>query len=89
MEYRIKSKAKVSETLVEKLCGKHKLEVSMKTTLKGLPPNIHWHYKQGKEKGVLEITIIFSTNEIILACKKNRESAWVLTVAEDLRREFS
>ena len=88
MEHRIKSKAKVSEGLIEKACQISGLEITMKAEQKSLPPNMHWHYKRGKGKGVLEITIIFSTNEIILSCKKNREAAWVLEVAKELRGQF-
>ena len=89
MEHRIQVNSDVSEALIEKACLDRHLEITMKTCLKSLPPNVHWHFKRNKEKGVLEITLLFASKEIVLSCKANRESPWVLTVARELLQEFS
>lgn len=53
------------------------LTATMKGSLKSLDPNIHWHYKKGKEKGTLEITLLTQTNRVVLSCKKNRGGDWI------------
>ena len=33
------------------------LSVTLRDTLKSFPGSIHWHLKQGKSRGVLEVTV--------------------------------
>lgn len=50
---------------------------TLTTTLKTMPANTHWHYKKGKEKGVLEITLVHDTGQVILAMQDGRKADWV------------
>ena len=67
----------MSESFIETLCQQLDLTLTMKTSLKTLPPNIHWHFKKGKEKGVLEITLFTGTGKVEFANKKNRGGEWI------------
>ena len=42
--------------IVEQVCASNELTCSLKGTLVSYPGSIHWHFKQGKQKGTLEIT---------------------------------
>jgi hypothetical protein len=45
-----------SETLIERCCAENNLQVTLKGTLSKYPGCVHWHLKQGKQHGTLEIT---------------------------------
>ena len=77
MELVFKSVHKISSDSIEKACNSVGLKLTMKTSLKTLPDNDHWHFKKGKLAGVLEITLIIQTNQLILSCKKNRSGEWI------------
>ena len=47
--------AKIEGT-VDHVCASEALSVSMKSTLKQYPGCVHWHVKNGKSTGVLEVT---------------------------------
>ena len=61
---------------IEKTCVQLLLTQTMKGSLKSIAANTHWHYKSGKEKGVLEITLMKATREIILNVHENRKGDW-------------
>ena len=44
------------ETIVDEVCAAEKLHATMKSTLNQYPGCVHWHFKQGKARGVLEVT---------------------------------
>jgi len=44
------------EAIVDSVCAGVGLYTSMKSTLKQYPGCIHWHFKNGKAAGVLEVT---------------------------------
>jgi hypothetical protein len=79
---------KISAEAIENLCATMTLTLTMRGSLKSLPANIHWHYKKGKEKGVLEITLMQQRNEIILSCKENRSGPWIMGIIEEFRRKL-
>ena len=69
-------KSKISSQLIEKFCAKTDLRLTMKGSLKTLPPNIHWHFKKGAQKGVLEITLLKENGKLIFFVHKNRKGGW-------------
>jgi hypothetical protein len=77
MELTFTSINKITPAGIEKACRAAGLELTMKTSQKTLPDNEHWHFKKGKLKGVLEITLLLNDNRLILSCKKNRGGEWV------------
>ena len=64
------------------------LEISMRTELKSIDGNVHWHLKKGKEKGVLEITLMLLTEEVIFSCKENRGGGWVDEAIDQLKKDL-
>jgi hypothetical protein len=89
MELKIHPTKKISALQIETNCSGLGLSLTMKTSLKTMNKNFHWHYKKSKLKGVLEITLLPLTNEIILSCKKNREAEWMTEVCDILRTSFT
>ncbi len=77
---------KMSAVQVEEACSAIGLELTMKGSLKSLPDNLHWHYKMGKQTGVLEITWMLNENKLILTCKKNRKGDWIIKAVEELKQ---
>ena len=86
MEKRFSCKSSIVSNRVEMACLKMGLDVTMKGALKSLTPNVHWHFKKGKEPGVLEITLLLNENKLILSCKKNRGGDWVKQATESLKQ---
>ena len=80
---------KISPAHMQELCDALHLTATMKGSLKSLPDNIHWHYKKGKEKGTLEITLLSETNEIILSCKNNRRGDWIEGAMKELESKLT
>ena len=42
--------------VVDAVCASETLHVSLQTTLKQHPDSVHWHFKNGRMAGVLEVT---------------------------------
>jgi hypothetical protein len=89
LEVKIQPRKKVTEELVERICMQQNLTSTMKGSLKSIDANTHWHFKNGKVKGVLEITLMHNTGEIILAVHENRNDDWVKTAMQQLERIFN
>jgi hypothetical protein len=49
---------------------------TLDSSLKSLGDNRHFHFKKAKEKGVLEVTLMY--DEIILNIHQNRNAEWIL-----------
>jgi len=52
-----------------------------RTTLKSLPPNVHWHIRRPGSKGVLEATWI-RNGEAWLSVHSNRQAEWIHQMVE-------
>lgn len=61
---------------IEEVCLQAGLTLRMKGRLKQLPHNMHWHFKLGKEKGVLELTFLPEKHELIFSVHDNRKGHW-------------
>jgi hypothetical protein len=85
MEMEFESAKKLTQAQVEKACASLGLHVTMKGSSKSLAENIHWHYKMGKQAGVLEITLMLHGYNVIFSCKKNRSGEWVSEAIETLK----
>ncbi|MES2621221.1 MAG: hypothetical protein V4615_10245 [Bacteroidota bacterium] len=79
-------KQEITSAIIEQTCAALELTATMTGSLKSLAPNIHWHYKKGKTKGTLEITLLTQTNQIALSCKQNRGGDWIDEVMNELQR---
>jgi hypothetical protein len=70
---------------VEATAAAEGLVPTMKGTLAGYPGCIHWHWKRGAERGVLEVTLWPSGRRLWLSIHANRSGAWTGEAAERLR----
>lgn len=61
---------------IEKLCTQLELICTMQGELKSIAPNLHWHFKKAKMKGVMEITLMKENGEVILSVHDNRRGGW-------------
>lgn len=77
---------RLSAGKIENVCTGLALQCTMKSSLKSLPENVHWHYKIAKQQGVLEITLLLKENKLILNCKKNRTGEWIDKAAENIQQ---
>lgn len=77
---------------IELVIHNYQLTVTQKTTLSTKPGSIHWHLKQGKAKGVLEITYWPAKEQILLEIHDNRQADWNIhligPIAEELAAFF-
>lgn len=58
----------------------------MKTSLASYPGSIHWHYKQPKQKGTLEITLDPATHRLWATVQAGRRAPWIDAELPLLRR---
>ena len=62
---------------IERACASLGLMRTMRTSLKTLPANTHWHYKRGKENGVMEITLLHDTGSVTISYADGRYAQWI------------
>jgi len=72
----LKPKKWISEKNIEDASLSLNLNLTLKDKLSSLEDNTHWHFKNGKQKGVLEITCFKKTGEIIFSVHQNRNGGW-------------
>lgn len=75
-----------SEQVLEAMCAALGLQLTMKGELKSQKNNTHWHYKKGKEKGVLEVTLLHQTGTVILSVHENRAGEWIEEAMSSLKK---
>jgi len=63
--------------IVEHVCMMNGLTCTLKGTLAKYPDSIHWHLKNGKQKGILEITWWENEHRLWFKVAENRTSAWI------------
>ena len=82
----------VVQEIEEVVFGFH-LEITQKTTLSTMKGSIHYHLKQGKASGVLEVTYWPKRNRLFVEIHDNRLSEWnrnmILPFSEALAQCFS
>jgi hypothetical protein len=76
------------EQVIENVATNHGLFATMKDTLKQFPGCIHWHYKRGKERGVLEITLWPQEPRAWISIHDNRKGEWMESVIPALLEHF-
>jgi hypothetical protein len=53
------------------------LRVTMKDTLRQYPGCVHWHAKQGREAGTLELTLWPAKGRAWFSVHRNRDAPWI------------
>ena len=83
-----------AEQTIEAACAQHGLHIAMKTALASFPGSVHWHYKNQKEKGTLELTVFSRDRRVWAQVQSGRKAPWIdvllpkiqPTVERELRR---
>lgn len=78
---------------LEEVISEFQLEITLKTTLSTMKGSIHYHLKQGKTSGVLEVTYSPNKKSLFVEIHNNRLSDWnknmILPFSEALAQRFS
>jgi hypothetical protein len=65
------------ERIIERIAESLGISLQLKTTLKKYPGCIHWHYKKGKERGTLEITLWPQQHRLWFTIHEGRKAEWI------------
>ena len=63
--------------VVERTCIAHGLTCTLKGTLASYPGCVHWHFKKGRLKGILEITWWEQEGRLWFKVAQNRRGDWI------------
>ena len=74
--------------IVEQVCASNELTCTLKGTLVSYPGSIHWHFKQGKQSGTLEITWWESEHRLWFKVASGRTSEWILKSIPQLKEQI-
>lgn len=65
------------EAKVELWAGEIGLTCTLKTSLRKSVGSIHWHFKQGKTRGTLEVTLSPSSGRLWCSIQAGRTGDWL------------
>lgn len=74
--------------VIEQVCTANNLTCALRGTLVSYPGCIHWHYKQSKQKGILEITWWERENRLWFKVTKGRTGDWIDEVLPKLKEQI-
>lgn len=74
--------------VVEETCMANNLTCALKGTLASYPGCVHWHYRNDKQKGTLEITWWEVENRLWFKVAKGRIGEWIDKVLSKLKKEI-
>ena len=72
------------ERLSDETLEQSGLNVTLRDTLKQYPGCVHWHLKQGRQSGTLELTLWPQEHRVWFSVHRNRSAPWVEAVRERL-----
>jgi hypothetical protein len=72
------------ESLIEEAASRAGLQATMKSTLAEYPGCIHWHFKRGVERGVLEATYWPRAGRAWLSTRPGREAWWIPSAVDSI-----
>jgi hypothetical protein len=76
-----------AEQLIEECCESRSLQQTLKGTLSKHSGCTHYHYKKGKERGTLEITLWPKEHRIWISIQSGRAADWIAECVEQLKEE--
>jgi hypothetical protein len=82
-------KEEVIVSSIEDIFKKYNLTITQKTTLTTKKGSLHWHLKNGNQKGVLEVTYWIPYNRLWLEIHDNRRAAWNESMIVQIAHEFA
>src|ERR1700679_3690228 len=62
---------------IEQVCAALGLTMSMKTSQAAFPGSTHWHYKNKKLKGTLELTLYIPARRVWANVQSGRKAPWI------------
>ena len=71
---------------IERATSDHGLRLASRGTLKRYPGCVHWHYKNGNERGTLEITLWSQRNRLWFKVQSGRRAPWIDQMLPRLKR---
>ena len=74
--------------VIERVGRAHNLTCTLKGTLAKYPGSLHWHFKKGKQKGMLEITWWGSKNRLWFKVADGRTGAWIDETMSQMKEEI-
>jgi GT2 family glycosyltransferase len=88
IEFAVPSDARLqsAEQLIETVCSQQGLRVAMKGSLSTYPGCIHWHYKNGDQKGTLELTLYLPERRIWAKIQDGRKAPWIDDLLPSLQK---
>jgi hypothetical protein len=63
--------------VIEESCSDHDLTCTLKGTLAKYPECIHWHFRKGKQRGILEVTWWEKEHRLWFKVADNRAGIWI------------
>jgi len=63
--------------VVENICIANCLTCTLKGTLAGYPGCVHWHFRRGRQKGILEMTWWEMEHRLWSKVAGNRTGEWI------------
>src|SRR5437870_4590591 len=66
---------------IEAECADLGLRLTLKSSLAKYPGCTHWHYKQGRQPGTLEITLWPAADRLWFPQRAGRTAPWVAAIA--------
>ena len=90
VELQIPTDAKSDSVInvVEQVCNAYGLTQALKGTLASYPGCIHWHVKNGREKGTLEITWWETANRLWFKVADGRMGKWIDESMGELKKRI-
>ena len=74
--------------LVESTCRSRGLSGHVKTSLKSYPGSVHWHFKKGDERGVIEVTFWEGQRRLWINVHSNRTGPWTTDEVRGLKADL-
>lgn len=73
---------------IEQLCLSQGLTLTLKGTLAKYPGCVHWHFKNGRAPGTLEVTWWEREGRLWFKVSARRDAPWIDEVVEKLQEQF-
>ena len=77
-----------ADRIVEMVCKDAGLTLTMRGSLATYPGRIHWHYKSGKQKGTLELTMLVEARRLWAKVHSGRQAPWIDEMLPALKRSL-
>jgi len=75
-----------ADRVIETICLQMGLTLTLKGSLAKYPGCIHWHYRNGKLRGTLELTLCATNRRIWAKIQAGRRADWIEEVLPTIRK---